>query len=55
MYEQSMLKSQLEWLVQTLSEAEQNGEIVHILSHIPTGDTTCSAKWSQEYQKIVSR
>lgn len=46
---------QLQWLSDTLAQAEKAGEIVHILSHVPTGDDTCLIKWSHEYNKIINR
>ncbi|KAK2580874.1 hypothetical protein KPH14_005946 [Odynerus spinipes] len=46
---------QLQWLVETLSEAERNEELVHILSHIPPGDADCQRTWKKEYLKIVNR
>ncbi|KAF2893416.1 hypothetical protein ILUMI_12760 [Ignelater luminosus] len=49
------LYGQLEWLVKVLLEAEENNEVVHIISHIPNGDTTCLYNWSKEYSKIVNR
>lgn len=46
---------QLNWLVNVLLEAEQNGESVHILSHIPSGSHSCVAVWSREFNKIINR
>ncbi|KAJ8960386.1 hypothetical protein NQ314_006076 [Rhamnusium bicolor] len=46
---------QLEWLSNTLLNAENNQESVHILSHIPTGSSGCLQVWSREYRKIVER
>lgn len=46
---------QLRWLVEVLAQAEANGESVHILSHVPTGDNTCFKVWSQQYRRIVER
>jgi sphingomyelin phosphodiesterase len=46
---------QLQWLADTLKEAEDAGESVHILSHVPTGDISCLKVWSREYHRIVER
>ncbi|KAJ4436564.1 hypothetical protein ANN_16597 [Periplaneta americana] len=46
---------QLLWLAQTLLEAEKNGEKVHILGHIPSGDNSCLRTWSREFHKIMDR
>lgn len=46
---------QLEWLANVLSDAERNGEFVHILSHIPANDASCLKTWRREYVKIVDR
>lgn len=46
---------QLHWLVETLSEAEENEELVHILGHIPPGDNSCQRTWKREYLKIINR
>ncbi|KAF2894532.1 hypothetical protein ILUMI_11660 [Ignelater luminosus] len=46
---------QLQWLVEVLTEAEKNKEAVHILSHIPPGDSECFKQWSHEFRRIVDR
>ncbi|KAH1004168.1 hypothetical protein HUJ04_003965 [Dendroctonus ponderosae] len=46
---------QLTWLAQTLKEAEERGEIVHILSHIPSGKADLLQVWSREYHRIIER
>ncbi|XP_043271532.1 sphingomyelin phosphodiesterase-like [Venturia canescens] len=46
---------QLRWLADTLLEAETNGEYVHILAHVPSGNRACYASWSRAYRKIVDR
>ncbi|KAK9693931.1 Calcineurin-like phosphoesterase [Popillia japonica] len=46
---------QLQWLADTLYEAEQNGEKVHIISHIPSSDSTMYTVWSREYRRIIER
>ncbi|XP_002119636.3 sphingomyelin phosphodiesterase [Ciona intestinalis] len=47
---------ELAWLVKTLEDAEDNGEVVHIIGHIPpsmTGD--CLKVWRNNYHDIISR
>ncbi|OCT96319.1 sphingomyelin phosphodiesterase [Xenopus laevis] len=44
---------QLQWLVQVLQEAEEKGEKVHIIGHIPPG--SCMKSWSWNYYRIVNR
>ena len=46
---------QLQWLAETLLQAEAAGEKVHILGHIPSGDSQCYRTWSREFHKIVDR
>jgi hypothetical protein len=46
---------QLQWLADTLLQAERNGEKVHILTHIPTGGSECLRTWSREFNKIIER
>jgi len=36
-------------------EAEKNGEYVHVLTHIPSGDGTCWSVWAREFNRCVSR
>lgn len=45
---------QLQWLADTLLQAEKDGEIVHILAHIPANNE-CHSTWKREYLKIVDR
>ncbi|XP_051971914.1 sphingomyelin phosphodiesterase-like [Xyrauchen texanus] len=44
---------QLQWLVRILQEAENKGEKVHIIGHIPPG--LCLSSWSWNYYHIVNR
>ncbi|KAK0094986.1 hypothetical protein PV326_009487 [Microctonus aethiopoides] len=46
---------QLQWLENTLLKAENDNESVHILGHIPSGDSTCQHTWSREYRRIINR
>lgn len=45
----------LKWLVSVLEQAEADGESVHIISHVPTSDSSCLRIWSEQYRKIVDR
>ncbi|GJQ73032.1 hypothetical protein Trydic_g1666 [Trypoxylus dichotomus] len=46
---------QLQWLVDTLAEAEKNGEVVHLLAHVPPGSLECWHPWDNEFVRIVNR
>ena len=47
---------ELKWLVDTLHEAEKNGELVHIIGHIPpTIGGDCLKVWRNNYYDIVIR
>jgi hypothetical protein len=46
---------QLQWLADTLLQAESAGEKVHILGHIPSGQSDCLRTWSREFHKIIER
>ncbi|XP_011647307.1 sphingomyelin phosphodiesterase 1-like isoform X1 [Pogonomyrmex barbatus] len=46
---------QLQWLSNTLLQAEKDVEFVHILGHIPPGHQHCQTTWKREYIKIVNR
>lgn len=45
---------QLQWLADTLLQAEKDGEFVHILAHVPANNE-CQSTWKREYLKIVNR
>jgi sphingomyelin phosphodiesterase len=55
LYDPQYLAKQLQWLHDTLLEAERNSEKVHILAHIPSGDSTCLKVWSREYRRVLDR
>lgn len=55
LYEPSFPRTQLQWLHDTLLAAEQAGEKVHILGHVPPGDSTCFKVYAREYRRIVER
>lgn len=46
---------ELQWLTDQLHEAEQLGEKVHLLSHIPPGISDCIPVWSHQFNRIVNR
>lgn len=54
-YEPTFPRAQLQWLHDTLLAAEAAGEKVHILGHVPPGDSTCFKVYSREYRRIVER
>lgn len=48
-------REQLQWMHDTLLEAESNGEKVHILGHVPPGSGGCWRIYSREYRRIIDR
>ncbi|KAF8793227.1 sphingomyelin phosphodiesterase-like [Argiope bruennichi] len=46
---------QLGWLVAQLQMAENKGEKVHIIGHIPPGEPDCLGVWSSNYNRIINR
>ncbi|GFR29144.1 sphingomyelin phosphodiesterase, partial [Trichonephila clavata] len=46
---------QLAWLVAQLQIAENKGEKVHIIGHIPPGEPDCLGVWSKNYNTIINR
>ena len=46
---------QLHWLVQELQAAENAGQKVHIIAHIPPGWNSCLKAWSDNFHHIVNR
>ncbi|KAF4525726.1 hypothetical protein B566_EDAN011904 [Ephemera danica] len=46
---------QLRWLAETLLSAEQRGQKVHILAHIPGNAPSCVRHWRREYQRVLRR
>ncbi|RXG55132.1 Sphingomyelin phosphodiesterase [Armadillidium vulgare] len=45
----------LESLANELQDAEDKGDFVYIIGHIPSGSHDCDYSWSHEFNKIVSR
>lgn len=54
-YDPRDAKHHLDWMVQELFKAEQAGEKVHILAHIPPGVSDLTHTWTREYNRIVNR
>ncbi|XP_031332158.1 sphingomyelin phosphodiesterase-like isoform X2 [Photinus pyralis] len=54
-YEEGDVFGQLQWLANTLLEAERRNEAVHILAHVPAGEPTCLKKWNHGYRQIINR
>ncbi|XP_023316837.1 sphingomyelin phosphodiesterase-like [Trichogramma pretiosum] len=46
---------QLAWLSKELQSAEDKGEKVHIIGHIPPGGKECLKSWSSSYYDIINR
>lgn len=55
MYSRVEVQATMQWLHNTLLAAEQAGERVHILAHIPTGGGSCYQFWSREYRRVIDR
>ncbi|EFN81993.1 Sphingomyelin phosphodiesterase [Harpegnathos saltator] len=47
--------NQLQWLAETLLQAEKDEELVHILAHVPPAHEHCQSTWKREYLKIINR
>jgi len=47
--------SQLEWLANQLSLAEQSGQSVHIVGHIPPDNSQCTPRWVHNYLRIIQK
>uniref|UniRef100_A0AC35U4T5 Sphingomyelin phosphodiesterase n=1 Tax=Rhabditophanes sp. KR3021 TaxID=114890 RepID=A0AC35U4T5_9BILA len=45
----------LSWLVKELFDAENKGNYVHILGHVPPGDAECLEGWARNYYRIINR
>ncbi|KAK7063315.1 Sphingomyelin phosphodiesterase [Halocaridina rubra] len=46
---------ELQWLESELGKAEDAGELVHLLGHVPAGLIETERTWSREYNRIVQR
>lgn len=47
--------AELQWLIYELQSAEFSNEKVHIIGHIPPGESDCLKIWSRNYYSIISR
>ena len=45
----------LQWFIDVMTEAEKDGEKVHILTHANPGASGCNQPWSWNYYRIISR
>ncbi|KAF5302163.1 hypothetical protein FQR65_LT08586 [Abscondita terminalis] len=48
-------RSTIRMLAQQLQDAENVGDKVHIIGHVPPGDSNCLEMWSRNYYKIANR
>lgn len=55
LYSTKPVKTQFKWLEETLKEAEEAGEKVHILAHIPNGHPEYFEYCSKKYYKIINK
>lgn len=46
---------ELQWFIYELQGAEDRGEKVHVLGHIPPGHHDCLKTWSHNYYTIINR
>jgi sphingomyelin phosphodiesterase len=49
------ISQQLQWLHNTLLQAESSNEKVHMLVHIASGEGSCFSFWSREYRRVIER
>jgi len=49
------IRARLQWFHDTLLAAEQAGERVHVLAHMPPGQGSCFRFYSREYRRIQDR
>lgn len=54
-YSPSEMIAELEWLRDTLIDAEKNNEHVHILGHLPPNLYACIRAWNREYNQLVRK
>jgi hypothetical protein len=48
-------QSQIEWMEKILRQAEKDGEIVYIVSHIPPGDVSFLSECAKRYKALLER
>ncbi|XP_055336532.1 sphingomyelin phosphodiesterase-like [Paramacrobiotus metropolitanus] len=47
--------NELQWLINELQEAENAGDKVHLIGHIPPGSGDCMKMWSYNFYRIIER
>lgn len=55
LYKQDYLAEELQWIHDQLLAAEKNGEKVHLLGHMASGEGDCFNIWGREFRRIVDR
>jgi len=55
LYSRAEIITRMQWFHDTLLAAEQAGERVHVLAHIPGGQGSCFSFWSREYRRVTDR
>ncbi|KAL7025175.1 hypothetical protein ACKWTF_013376 [Chironomus riparius] len=55
MYSTDQIAEQLQWFHDTLLAAERAGEMVHVVTHMSSGGSSCSRWWSREYRRVIER
>lgn len=46
---------ELAWLAAELQKAEDSGEKVYILGHVPPGSIDAAPTWSHNFNRIINR
>jgi sphingomyelin phosphodiesterase len=54
-YESEDVEDHLAWLVNELQLAEDEGDMVYLIGHIPPGKSDCWTIWSREFNRVVLR
>lgn len=47
--------NELKWFIKELQSAEQSKQKVHIIGHIPPGNSDCLKVWSRNFYNIIKR
>ena len=55
LYQSIDLSNHLKWLIEQLAMAEEDGDFVHIVGHIPPDNRECTQSWLYNYMAIVER
>lgn len=51
----TFLAEQLQFLRSELEESEKNEQFVHIIAHVPTGNSECIEPWERNYNTLIRR